>query len=166
MIYLFTDICTSCITFWKSNRDSGQWYHMHFVEITNIKVVVCGLNPGSNSRCTALETDSLYYTSHIRSFKLYYLATVNHLKPDDVINLWVFSLNIFLNKFFQLMKSSPEYNYLQDVLACAMKWYDMYIICIEINKHKMIIYEKNIGKDNVRKKRTENKYFWRCVLVL
>ena len=28
----------------------------------------------------------------------------------------------------------------------------MYIICIEINKHKMIIY-KNIGGDNIRKKR-------------
>jgi hypothetical protein len=52
------------------------------------------------------------------------------------------------HKFFQLMKSSPEYNYLQYVLACAMKynylqyvvacamkWYNMYIICIEINKH-------------------------------
>jgi hypothetical protein len=29
----------------------------------------------------------------------------------------------------------------------------------------MIIY-KNIGRDNIRKKRKENKYFWRCVLVL
>ena len=34
----------------------------------------------------------------------------------------------------------------------------------------MIIY-KNIGRDgsgrdNMRKKRKENKYFWRCVLVL
>ena len=66
--------------------------------------------------------------------------------------------------FFQLLKSSPEYNYLQYVLTCAMK-YDMYIICIEINKHIIIIY-KNIGGDNIRKKRKENKYFWRCVLVL
>ena len=41
----------------------------------------------------------------------------------------------------------------------------MYIICIEINEHRMIIY-KNIGKDNIRKKRKENKYFGRCVLVL
>jgi hypothetical protein len=62
------------------------------------------------------------------------------------------------HKSFQLMKSSPEYNYLQYVLACAMKWYDMYIICIEINKHRMIIYKK-LGRDNIRKKRKENKYF-------
>ena len=41
----------------------------------------------------------------------------------------------------------------------------MYIICIEINKHRMIIY-KNIGRDNIRKKRNKNKYFWGCVLVL
>jgi hypothetical protein len=61
-------------------------------------------------------------------------------------------------KSFQLMKSSPEYNYLQYVLACTMKWYDMYIICIEINKHSMIIYKK-LGRDNIRKKRKENKYF-------
>jgi hypothetical protein len=33
-----------------------------------------------------------------------------------------------LTQFFQLMKSSPEYNNLQYGLACAMKWYDMYII--------------------------------------
>jgi hypothetical protein len=46
------------------------------------------------------------------------------------------------------------------VLACAMKWYTMYIICIEINKHRMIIY-KNIGRDNIWKKRKENKYFWK-----
>jgi hypothetical protein len=32
------------------------------------------------------------------------------------------------HKFFQLMKSSPEYNNLQYGLACAMKWYNMYII--------------------------------------
>jgi hypothetical protein len=45
-----------------------------------------------------------------------------------------------------------------------MKWYNMYIICIEINKHRMIIY-KNIGKDNIQtmystvwKIRKENKY--------
>jgi hypothetical protein len=31
-------------------------------------------------------------------------------------------------KFFQLMKSSPEYNNLQYGLACEMKWYNMYII--------------------------------------
>ena len=62
------------------------------------------------------------------------------------------------HKSFQLMKSSPEYNYLQYVLACAKKWYDMYIICIEINKHRMIIYKK-LGRDNIRKKRKENKYF-------
>ena len=69
------------------------------------------------------------------------------------------------HKFFQLMKSSPEYNYLQYILACAIKLYNMYIICIEMNKHRMIMY-KNIGRDNIRKKRKENKYFWRCVLVL
>ena len=50
------------------------------------------------------------------------------------------------------MKYSPEYNYLQYVVACAMKWYNMYIICIEINKYRMIIY-KNTGRDNIRKKR-------------
>jgi hypothetical protein len=50
------------------------------------------------------------------------------------------------------MKSSPEYNYLQYAVACAMKWYTMYIICIEINKHRMITYNK-IGRDNIRKKR-------------
>jgi hypothetical protein len=32
------------------------------------------------------------------------------------------------SKFFQLMKSSPEYNNLQYGLACAMKGYNMYII--------------------------------------
>jgi hypothetical protein len=32
------------------------------------------------------------------------------------------SKSIYSHKFFQLMKSSPEYNYLQYVLACAMKW--------------------------------------------
>jgi hypothetical protein len=38
---------------------------------------------------------------------------------------------------------------------------------IELNIQRMIIY-KNIGLDNIRKKekRKENKYFWRCVLVL
>ena len=61
------------------------------------------------------------------------------------------------HKFFQLMKSSPEYNYLQYVLACAMQWYDMYIICIEMNKHRMIIYNK-IGRDNIRKKRRINNF--------
>jgi hypothetical protein len=35
----------------------------------------------------------------------------------------------------------------------------------KINKHRMIIY-KNIGRDNIRKKRKENKYFRRCVLIL
>jgi hypothetical protein len=40
---------------------------------------------------------------------------------------------------------------------------------IELNIQRMIIY-KNIGLDNMRKKkkkekRKENKYFWRCVLV-
>jgi hypothetical protein len=45
----------------------------------------------------------------------------------------------------------------------------MYIIA-ELNIQRMIIY-KNIGLDNIRKKkkkekRKENKYFWRCVLVL
>jgi hypothetical protein len=45
-------------------------------------------------------------------------------------------------------------NYLQYVLACAMKWYDMYIICIEINKHRMIIYKK-LGRDDIRKKKGE-----------
>jgi hypothetical protein len=46
-----------------------------------------------------------------------------------------------------------------------IQWND--IICIEINKQRMIIY-KNIGLDNIRKKkkRKENKYFWRCLLVL
>ena len=57
------------------------------------------------------------------------------------------------------MKSSPEYNNLQYVLVCAMKWYTMYIICIDINKHRMIIY-KNIGRDDIyewqeRKKKRE-----------
>jgi hypothetical protein len=42
----------------------------------------------------------------------------------------------------------PEYNNLQYVLSCAMKWYNMYMICIVLNKHKMIIY-KNIGRDYV-----------------
>ena len=32
------------------------------------------------------------------------------------------------HKFFQLMKFSPEYNNLQYGIACAMKWYNMYII--------------------------------------
>jgi hypothetical protein len=40
----------------------------------------------------------------------------------------------------------PEYTYLQYIVACAMKWYDIYIICIEINKYRMIIF-KNKGKD-------------------
>jgi hypothetical protein len=45
----------------------------------------------------------------------------------------------------------------------------MYIIA-ELNIQRMIIY-KNIGLNNIRKKkkkekRKENKYFWRCVLVL
>ena len=54
------------------------------------------------------------------------------------------------------MKSSPEYNYLQYALACAMKWYDMYIICIEINKHRMLIY-KNIGRDNIDERKEIRK---------
>jgi hypothetical protein len=39
---------------------------------------------------------------------------------------------------------------------------------IELNIQRMIIY-KNIGLDNIRRKkekRKENKCFWRCVLVL
>ena len=50
------------------------------------------------------------------------------------------------------MKSSPEYNYLQYVLACAMKWYNMYIVYIEINKHRMIIYN-NIGRQYTKEKK-------------
>jgi len=49
------------------------------------------------------------------------------------------------------MKSSPEYNNLQYVLVFAIKLYNIYIICIEINKHRMIIY-KNIhfvGRDSI-----------------
>jgi hypothetical protein len=56
------------------------------------------------------------------------------------------------HKFFQLMKSSPEYNYLQYVLECTMKQYDTYIICIEINKHRMIIC-KNIGRQYTKEKK-------------
>jgi hypothetical protein len=62
------------------------------------------------------------------------------------------------HKSFQLMKSSPEYNYLQYALACAMKWYDMYIICIEINKHRMIIYKNIGGKIYERKERRLNTF--------
>ena len=60
------------------------------------------------------------------------------------------------------MKSSPEYHNLQYGLACAMKCNS-----IELNKQRMINY-KNIGLDNIRKKKEkkEIKYFWRCVLVL
>jgi hypothetical protein len=57
----------------------------------------------------------------------------------------------------------PEYNNLQYVLSCAMKWYNMYMICIELNKHKMIIY-KNIGRDYIWMKWKENKNFYRTVV--
>ena len=48
----------------------------------------------------------------------------------------------------------------------------MYIICIEIKKtkndciqkHRFRQYTKKEKKE--KKKRMENKYFWRCVLVL
>jgi hypothetical protein len=39
----------------------------------------------------------------------------------------------------------------------------MYIICIEINKHRMIIY-KNIGGDNIRTKRKERWNSGKCNL--
>jgi hypothetical protein len=61
------------------------------------------------------------------------------------------------HKFFQLMKSSPEYNNLQYGLACAMKWYNMPVYnSIELNLQRMIIY-KNIGLDNIRKKRKKKR---------
>jgi hypothetical protein len=81
----------------------------------------------------------------------------------ETYNEWdIYVLNTCILK---TPKDFPEYNYLQYVLAYAMKWYNMYIICIEKNKHRMIIYT-NVSRDNIRKKRKENKYFWRCVLVL
>ena len=50
------------------------------------------------------------------------------------------------------MKSSPEYNNLQYGIACAMKWYKYVYNSIELNIQRMIIY-KNIGLDNIRKKK-------------
>ena len=55
------------------------------------------------------------------------------------------------------MKSSPEYNNLQYGLACAMKWYNMPVYnSIELNLQRIIIY-KNIGLDNIRKKRKKKR---------
>ena len=45
----------------------------------------------------------------------------------------------------------------------------MYIICIEIKKPKNDYIQKHRFRQYTKKekkKRMENKYFWRCVLVL
>jgi len=37
---------------------------------------------------------------------------------------------------------------------------------IELNIQRMITYKNNIRKKKKKEKSKENKYFWRCVLVL
>ena len=54
------------------------------------------------------------------------------------------------------MKSSPEYNNLQYGIACAMKWYKYVYNSIELNIQRKIIY-KNLGLDNIRKKKEKKK---------
>jgi hypothetical protein len=56
-----------------------------------------------------------------------------------------------------------KYTDSREILFDSLNWLPSNINIV--NKHRMFIYKK-LGRDNIRKKRKENKYFWKCVLVL
>ena len=145
----------------------GLWSAYHK---WNISVVICdtdfhsGQPSHGGDRKTFEVMNSTLPKGTIGSVASLLAATLYQRNPDRNHKVW----NIISSERFILhmeVKSSLEYNDFQYVLACAMIWHNMYIICIVINKHRMIIY-KNIGRDNIQKKRKKNRYFWRCGFVL